>query len=348
MPDLPAVVQRLAIGGTSSTAEQRRFDSLVGQLGEARGLLASWQDAMTRYRADHVRVQRPLIAEWKAARRRWVLALGATARGGRWSRLEQDTFGRLVREACVQLLGDDGTTADADLKDLHFEWAAGEVDSARPARHAPMHIEPTTGANPGTAQAAQAEPAAHRQPPKRRGASPQRREGEARDATLAVRAVYRRLASGLHPDREPDPARQAEKTRLMQQVNQAYAANDLLSLLELQLRLEQVDATHAMAADERLLKHYNRLLAEQLARLRRETREAVNTFLADFGIDPAAASAPRRLAPALAQTNAALRAATGECLRELRLFDDPAWTRQWLKAQRQRLDDDDPLDDAPD
>jgi len=62
------------------------------------------------------------------------------------------------------------------------------------------------------------------------------------NATQSIREIFRKLASALHPDRETDRKGREVKTALMLQVNRAYAGNDLLTLLELQI--EQVDASH--------------------------------------------------------------------------------------------------------
>jgi len=70
---------------------------------------------------------------------------------------------------------------------------------------------------------------------------PAQRDQAAQGGTRAVREVFRKLASELHPDRETDPAEHARKTELMQRVNQTYKAGDLLALLELQLSIEQID-----------------------------------------------------------------------------------------------------------
>jgi hypothetical protein len=69
----------------------------------------------------------------------------------------------------------------------------------------------------------------------------------------------------------------------MQRVNQAYKAGDLLALLELQLSIEQIDATAlANLADERL-KHYVHVLEEQSRRLRDEVAEIVAPFAIALG-----------------------------------------------------------------
>lgn len=122
------------------------------------------------------------------------------------------------------------------------------------------------------------------------------REQAAQGATRAVREVFRKLASELHPDRETDPAEHARKTELMQRVNQAYKAGDLLALLELQLSIEQIDPKAlAGLADERL-RHYIHVLEEQSRRLRDELTEFVAPFAMALG-----KSAGRQLSPTTVQ-----------------------------------------------
>jgi len=112
-------------------------------------------------------------------------------------------------------------------------------------------------------------------------------------ATKSLRAVFRKLASALHPDRELDPAERARKTALMQEVNRAYDARDLLALLELQLKIEQIDpAALADLTRERLV-HYNRVLQDQLLTLEEELRDLTMPIVLTLG-----GGTPRHLTPA--------------------------------------------------
>lgn len=45
------------------------------------------------------------------------------------------------------------------------------------------------------------------------------REAEEKQMSQSIREVYRKLASALHPDREPDPVERQRKTELMQRAN---------------------------------------------------------------------------------------------------------------------------------
>jgi hypothetical protein len=69
-------------------------------------------------------------------------------------------------------------------------------------------------------------------------------------------------------------------------LNQAYAANDLLTLLELQLQIEQIDAGHIAAANAQRLKHYNQVLKEQLDELRAEIEHVEMGFRLENGLAP--------------------------------------------------------------
>lgn len=83
----------------------------------------------------------------------------------------------------------------------------------------------------------------------------------------------------------------------MQKANQAYAANDLLALLELHL---QIDASHIASASAHRLKHYNRVLGEQLAELKAEIEGVEMRFCYNHGLEPArTAIDPRKLAHCL-------------------------------------------------
>ncbi|MDP5008369.1 MAG: molecular chaperone DnaJ [Glaciimonas sp.] len=74
----------------------------------------------------------------------------------------------------------------------------------------------------------------------------------------SIREIFRKLASALHPDKEQDDTERKRKTALMQRVNIAYGNNDLLTLLELQLECEQIDAAMLGALSEDRLKCSNR------------------------------------------------------------------------------------------
>lgn len=119
--------------------------------------------------------------------------------------------------------------------------------------------------------------------PKARKASAAQLKKERREAELeearkrGISTIYKQLAKVLHPDLEQDPARRAEKERLMQELTAAYRSGDLHTLLRLELEFihrEQGDLNHL---GEEKLKIYCELLGEQVVGL----EEAVRSVPAD-------------------------------------------------------------------
>lgn len=163
-----------------------------------------------------------------------------------------------------------------------------------------------------------------------------RQRANAEGATRSVRDAYRKLASALHPDREPDPAERERKTGLMQQVNRAYEAKDLLRLLSLQIEVEQIDAaTLAGVAEDRLM-HYNRVLKEQSVELDAEIAAIAASFTARAVTDKRQAMTLAMLLNELQQDLAALRRESQYLVDDLAAFKDARIVKGWLKAKRGR------------
>jgi hypothetical protein len=107
-------------------------------------------------------------------------------------------------------------------------------------------------------------------------------EQEAMDADTVLKQIYRKLASALHPDREPDEVKRIQKTVLMAQVNAANDKKDLLTMLRLQLQIEQIEPSAiATMADEKL-RHYNRMLKDQLKSVQMEQLQLTEKIRHEF------------------------------------------------------------------
>ncbi len=364
MPDNELL--RIAPAGSDRvlTPEQKRFNTLTRQIEQARTVLKAWKDNIGPYAQKHVSQLLPMEDELFEALRQRAFTLDALAARRSWTRAERETLSELACEAAGELLA--GDPDDAQLKavfDRHSELGFDEM------RQAELQLmkgltEAVTGVDLGDAadiaseddlwqrlhqkrkaqaneREAQANAAEARREEKtscrRKTAAQQRREDEERQATQSLREVFRKLASALHPDRETDPGERAAKTVLMQEVNQAYANGDLLALLELQLRIEQIDATHMANLDTRRLKHYIKVLAEQLDELRKETLRVEAEFRMDFGLERGWGLNPLKLGNLLQRELRSLRAELAQARQQARVFEDPPATKRWLKAERHRL-----------
>lgn len=308
--------------------QQTRFNALVQEVALQRAALADWQDRIARYDQAVGPVHRELHAAW----RQWVLALDQASLQPGLTRAERAQLGELLREAAGALLQ---VQDDADIAAV----LARHEDDASP-EPAPQEVEHAPADAPlledlahdwerqaATAAAQRQERAAQRRAAK--GAK--KRAQAAQEASESVRAVYRRLASSLHPDREPDARQRARKTALMQQANQAYAAGNLLALLELQLEAEQVDAAHLAAANQQRLGHYILTLQEQLADLQAEARHLEAQFRAATGVAPGIGLQPRKADRLISAEAQRLR---GELLllrAQAKVLQDVDETKRWLR-----------------
>jgi hypothetical protein len=347
----------LGEAGPVLTPQQKRFNTLVRQIEQVRQTLAVWHDNSIAYRQAHIEVLVPQQTALRAARREWVFALDALLARTGWTKAERATLGELVCDTAGELLH--SCDGDEALEALFAKHAEVDFDTERQemVRSLKDMAEAMTGLDLGddegirtdadlfermqrgmqervAAEEAEREAKAAR---RRKSAAQQRREAEAQQATQSVREIFRKLASALHPDRETDAQQREVKTALMQKVNQAYAANDLLTLLTLQLQIEQIDSNHIASASVERLKHYNKVLSEQLAELKSEVDRVEMRFRIDVGLEPGWGTNPRKLGHLLEQSSRELRAELSQLQRDMRMLADVASTKRWLKRQRQLL-----------
>jgi hypothetical protein len=352
-----------AATGAALTAPQRRFGNLIRQIGQARQLLATWHERIGEYRQAHGELLLPLETELTNAHRQWAFALDGLLAQRSWTKAEREMLRNMLCDTVGKLLANNED--DAPLKALFAKHAGADFDTER--REMLLAVKELTEAITGfdlgddegldthadlvgrmhqklreeaaaqeTLEAQEANRSA-KAGQRRKSTAQQGRETAAQQALQSMREIYRKLASALHPDRETDDSRREEKTALMQRVNQAYAANDLLALLELQLEIEQIDASHIATTSEQRLKHYNKVLGEQLAELRRQIGRVETGFRIEFGLEHVPAIQPHKLGQVLDQVRRELHAELTDQQRVLRMLDDTEAVKRWLKRERQQL-----------
>jgi hypothetical protein len=110
--------------------------------------------------------------------------------------------------------------------------------------------------------------------PPRGGYSAPRPDGE-EDARPSLRALFKRLALALHPDRVQQEQEKARRTEAMKEVTRAYESGDLARLMEIEKRwsasaeVESAGAEGAVeAALERTVAELKRQLGELFAEIR--------------------------------------------------------------------------------
>jgi hypothetical protein len=95
----------------------------------------------------------------------------------------------------------------------------------------------------------------------------------------SLKSVYLKIASIIHPDREPDESKKAEKTELLQRVNKAYEQEDLFFLLKLQLEVEQSKQGSNKGLSTEQVKFYQQALEAQSQALKKQIQELIDSLV---------------------------------------------------------------------
>ena len=127
----------------------------------------------------------------------------------------------------------------------------------------------------------------------------------------------------------------------MQRINQAYDQKNLLLLLELQLELEHIDQTTINNITASRLKHYNKILKDQLTELEHEIYHTEVMFKAQFGIAPFEQITPSKILRNLDADIASIQIDIRELKNNLLEFQDIKKVKAWLKNMRQQPQMDD-------
>jgi hypothetical protein len=264
-PPTPSTDLSLQIKAPKLAPAQQRFNKLLEKIELLTQKLAQTQAMADTFRPVYSSTLKPLQARRDVALREMVLWLdGRLQKKGLTPAVLRDAkalvcslseglalagdaeMRALHDRHSPQSLADKEKSAAEDLQDMMHRMAGVDVSdlnegaSAQDLLHAGMERVRQQMADEQAEKEARAKA---RRDSKPRSAAQQKALARQQDAQGALRSIYRQLASALHPDREPDELERARKTGLMGEVNAAYERRDLMALLTLQLRFEQIDAT---------------------------------------------------------------------------------------------------------
>lgn len=219
------------------------------------------------------------------------------------------------------------------LEELGFDFEGAEIRSIGDLEAA-THAQMDDVVREAERREREAEArASRRKKSARQVAAEARREAEAVQVSKALQDVYRKLAIALHPDREPDPEERARKTLLMQQLNVAYEAKDLLQLLELQLRFEQIDEAQIGTLAEDRLERYNRLLAEQVGQLKEQLAGIEQPWRMQLELPPSGKLLPAKVRTFLEQEQRTLTQGITQTRRKVQELADARALKAWLRGE---------------
>ena len=375
-PDRDHAIVRLGpVGGaTALTKAQKRFNRWIRTIEAKRRELAEWQSFAQSIGSRIASELDPLRRQAVEQRVALLRLFDAAHAGDDLTRRDRSRLGAVIRELAVDLLE---SGADPVVIAVHDKYAdvayadlrRGQADAMKAlvgeAFGMPFDIDDDLRTpedvidalhrrmderDPDGEPEAEADFDGDSGPERPRSARSRarldRERAAADGATRSVRELFRKLASALHPDREPDPTERARKTALMQRVNQAYGKQDLLQLLMLQIEAGRIDLTRLAEVGDARLEHYNRVLKEQAEDLDREIRAAAEPFVMDLPGRQVRSPTPAAVLDAFQREIAALRRETRRIAEDIALLRDPRQLKAWLKTLRvTRSPRPDPIDE---
>jgi hypothetical protein len=342
--------------------DQERFKYLLAQIEKTRKARVALEGAIQGFRRTYSERLTPLRISLRTTLRDTVLIIDRMLDQHRWAKIDQTALEEILRSTAQLLL--EANENDPEIKAVFDRHSATSFDARKREELETMKSEAENlmGIDLGDDDSIQSEDdlaqrmyehmAKEREqqeqrstPGRQKSAAQQRVEASAQAAKRFLREMYRKLASAVHPDREADPQRRADKNELMQTINRAYATNDLLTLLEAQMKLEQIDPDHIAKLSRERLTQYNKLLSEQLTSARKAMLDLENGFRMDYGLEGESKLAPQKLDQIIRETARGIRREIDQQKQFLQVLREPAATKRWLKSQRRFargvLDDED-------
>ena len=338
---------------------RKQFNTLVKKLESERVRLALWREELPRIRALADSEYSPLAQTFDAHRRRLLLLLDQACSDKTMGKKDREKLTDIICSTALDLMQID--EEDEAIKEIYNKHSGCDFDLDMDADKAFMRkmVVAATGveldgdtdfSSPRAffeamrdkmeerereegqkqEQTGQARPAK----PAKLSAREARHQAEELKLKQSVRDIFRKLASALHPDRETDPAERGRKTALMQRANVAYAANDLLGLLELQLEVDQIDQTGLDNLGDDRIKQYNRILDGQVNEIKFEIIALETAFSLDMGWEFGQRRTPKAMLQGLRADIAKMRANVNYIEVDLDTFSDLKKLKSWLKDYR--------------
>lgn len=344
----------LKIEGRQLSPAQKRFNQLLAQVESLAGRIENARALGDAHRPRYASALRPMEQRHEQLMRDMALWLDERLRHKGLSRAQR----RMARRIICSLSGYFAGAGDEAMRQLHdthsvqslsdkekgaaagaqamFEQALGvDLDGASDLGSPDEILQAGLQRFREQTEARRARQAGQSARKARRGPTPRQQaaQREKQDAEGALRTIYRQLASALHPDRENDPETRASKTLLMTEANVAYQGRDLMALLKLQLRIEQVDADAVARLASDKLQALTHLLKEQVQVLRRDLLVIESQMIQEFGLPQYASVTAAGLQRHLLERKQHLQADIRSMETDLQRVRDDARLKRWLKEQ---------------
>ncbi len=348
---------RIALSGPNAkplSKAQKEFNRLSARVAELEKLLIDYQasvDAVQqRIQADYI----PLLTAYNQARADLVRLFDRFYDNPEATRSERRKIARLIVDMGEDLIFRHGF---ADLRTIVGKYSQQDLDEADDAAQQLEQMKQTAAATYGLdlddidfespdelmdyieqqVRERQAEQE-RRNARTEQSKSNQQQADEAKQAaklqqtTKTIRTLYRELVKAYHPDRELDEAEKGRKTAIMQQVTEAYEKGDLMALLRLQLTLNELDQARVNTLADEPLRHYNKLLKQQIDRLTDELTERQQYMASLLGRPLTSVQSTFGLEVSIGEAVNSLKRDVKAIKQQLKSLTQPAFLKAWLQA----------------
>jgi hypothetical protein len=334
------------------TKAQQLFQKRIREVDQKRQTLAAWEKSLATYHDTLTQVLIPLGRTYNVLKTAIILRFDSVYLDSIFSKTDKRKFEEIIGSMAADILATEETetvkalynkynNADYDAECLeekaHFKGMISDFFGAElnpdinddpedwlRQIHARMAADPEAGEE-------RADPA-----PKSAKALAKEAKDKAaeKQVSQSIRDVYRQLAKELHPDTEQDPVERDRKTLLMQQVNEAYQKRELLTLLELQLEIAQLDRDTLETMSDARLKHFNQILKDQCLELQNEIADREFFFREKFRMSPYQRLSPEYVRRRFQTEIDELETHVESLQRDLLAFKHTPNIKQWVKGYR--------------
>lgn len=353
----PSKIIRIEAEKVQFSPAQKKFNSTLKKIEVQQALLLEWQSAVSNAQQASQDKLEPLKQVFREEQVTMLMMLDNLYKTQKFAANQQDKIISLILTLADELISSQGRD---DLKSLYNQYSEVDYDtqSAEDKLYEAELLQDIFEAQFGVTldadddldfadpdmvaarlhekreaqqRQAEAQRSARKQSAKQLAQAALEQE-EAAGMSKSIQAVYRQLVTALHPDREPDAVERERKTELMQQVNVAYGKKDLLQLLALQLSVEQINQDNLNNIAEDKLKHYNKVLANQLSELQQEVMTLEMQVRQMLQVAPYESISPKKLAVFLKQDIQGWQHEIARIRHDIRAFKDVKYFRDSLKS----------------
>jgi DnaJ-class molecular chaperone len=314
--------------------EQQRFNQLIEQIEQHRARLAAWQQVVEDYRHCYQQEYLPLQQQLSKQQARLVQLFNQAYDNRKLSKRAKKQLSDMIITLAAAIPPEQQSAEIRQIIRMHdadSPQISQQETSSEPQNH-PLAPQVDSDGREAWEQAAeQRQQQKQQRQASRKAEKAQKKlqqQAPLEDASRSLRAVYRKLASTLHPDRAQSETERVHMTSMMQRVNLAYGSKNLLQLLQLQLEIEQIDQQALQALDQTRLQHYNQTFSEQLQHLQQEISDIEQRFCLP---PPTGKTMPetvlRQLRGQIRQRQEDIR----HLAHQLALFEQPAYLDSWLR-----------------